>query len=82
MLVIAISCKGKEFMYKASTAHKVSKNSAKIICDICNRCGFMITDPDKETWFIHEIDRYDSAYTYYLLQEFKIRKGIVKEYTF
>lgn len=82
MLVVAVSVKGREFLYNPKTAHKVPKSSAQKICDICNSCKFMIKNPDIETWFIHEIDTYSSAYTYYLLQEFKIRNGSVKEYAY
>lgn len=78
MKVIAISQKGHEFLYSARSAHKVSERSAKTICDICNQMKYQLKED--QTWFIHDVDHYDDAYMYGLLQEFRIRKGIVSEY--
>lgn len=77
MLVIAKAVKGKEFFYKASSARKVSKKSAKVICDICNKYNYQLQAG--EIWHIYEIDKYCNAYDYAQFQQFKIYKGIVKD---
>jgi len=77
MKVIAKSTKGQEFMYNASSAHKVSEMSAKYICKVLNEYKFRISE--NEVWFIHDVDRYDLAYEYAQFQKFTVRNGIVKE---
>lgn len=79
MLVLAISTKGHEFFYDARTAHKVSKAAAEKIRDICNEYKFRLKDG--ETWFLHEVDQYDTAYEYAQFQKFTIRNGIVKAHS-
>lgn len=78
MLILAISVKDREYLYKANTARAVSKNSAQKICDIVNECKYQLKPG--EIWHIHEIDKYDIAYDYAARQEFKIRRGIVSDY--
>lgn len=77
MKVIAKSTKGHEFMYNASSAHKVSDRSAEYICKVLNEYKFRIND--NEVWFVHDVDRYDLAYEYAQYQRFTVRNGIVKE---
>ena len=76
-LCVAKSVKGKEFLYSAKSAHSVPKASSKIICSILNKVKYQLSD--NEVWFIHEIDKYDSAFDYASFQRFSIRNGIVKE---
>ena len=78
MLILAISVKDREYLYKANTAHAVSKNSAQKICDIVNECKYQLKPG--EIWHIHEIDNYCVAYDYAMRQEFKIRRGVVSDY--
>ena len=78
MKVLAISQKGHEFLYNPRTAHEVSERSAKAIMNICNQHSYQLKEG--QTWHIHEIDRYDTAYIYATDQEFRIRKGIVSEH--
>lgn len=78
MLVLAISKKGNEYLYKANTARAVSKASAKKIMDIVNRADYLINN-DFETWYIHEIGKYDRAFDYAQYQKFTIRKGVVTD---
>ena len=80
MFILAKSVKGHEFLYTASTAHEVSKASAKKIESIVNLANYKLKD--NETWFIHEVDKYDTAYDYAQFQKFRIRKGIVYEATY
>lgn len=77
MKVLAISAKGKEFLYNASTAHKVSERSGKVIMDALNEAKYKLKDG--EVWHIHEVDRYDNAYAFASYQEFSIRKGNIYE---
>ena len=75
MLVIAKSVKGKEFLYKAETARKVSARSANTILSVLNEMRWRLKD--NEVWHIHEVDEYDNAYWYAQRQAFTIRKGVV-----
>ena len=75
MLVIAKSVEGKEFLYKAETARKVSARSANTILSVLNDMKWRLSDG--EVWCIHEVDEYDAAYFYAQRQAFTIRKGIV-----
>lgn len=78
MLVLAMSKKGSEFLYNPKTACKVSKASAKTICDIVNKCQFAYSKYPGSVWQIHEVDKYDTAFDYAQYQKFTIRNGIVK----
>lgn len=78
MYILAITTKGKEFVYKANSAHKVSKSSAKKIMDIANKVRYKLSNDD-ECWHMYEVDQYDRAYDYAEMQRFTIYKGIVKE---
>lgn len=82
MKILALTIRGREFMYNPKTAHKVSSNSAETICQIVNRYKFMYNDNPGCTWHIYEVDKYDTAYTYAQYQDFTIRKGVVKARTF
>lgn len=78
MLVLAMSKKDSEYLYIANTACKVSKASAKTICEILNKCQFAYSKYPGSVWYIHEVDKYDTAFDYAQYQKFTIRKGIVK----
>ena len=75
MKVIAKSVKGREFLYKADTARKVSNRSAETILKVLNEMKWRLNDD--EVWYIHEVDEYDNAYYYAQRQAFTIRNGIV-----
>ena len=77
MKIIAKSVKGQEYLYRASTAHKVSNASANIICKALNDIGYKLGAG--EVWHVHEIDEYDAAYEYGLYQAFVRRNGGLKE---
>ena len=81
MLVLAMSAKGHEYMYKASTAHKVSKRSAETIRDIANDCKYLFDRYPDCVWHLHDVDQYDMAYDYAQFQSFTIRNGLVKSRT-
>lgn len=75
MKIIAKSCKGKEFLYNAKSARKVSEKSAEKILNVLNSVKWDLKDD--EIWHIHDVDEYDSAFWYAERQSFTIRKGIV-----
>ena len=77
MKIIAKTIEGKEFIYSATSARKVSERSANKICDIVNQYKFLLDTSKNEKWFIYEIDKYDIAYDYAQVQSFTIRNGIV-----
>jgi len=77
MKVIAISAKGHEFLYKPSTAHKVSERSGRKIMDALNKAGYKLKE--NEVWHMHDVDCYDNAYAYASYQEFTIYKGSIRE---
>ncbi len=73
MKIVAKSIKGKEFMYSAKSAHKVSERSANLICKLLNDINYHLNEG--ETWFIHDVDKYDTAYEYASFQAFTRRNG-------
>ena len=75
MKVIAKSIKGREFLYDASSARKVSERSAEKILKVVNDMRWTLKD--NEVWHIHDVDSYDNAYYYARNQAFTIRNGIV-----
>ena len=79
MFVVAKSVKGHEFMYAPKSAHKVPKTSAKAICKVLNDNNFMLKE--NEVWFVHAVDKYDSASEFADWQKFTIRNGIVRRVT-
>lgn len=77
MKIVAKAMEGKEFLYNAKSAHKVSERSSKIIVDILNNVKYDLKE--NETWFAYDIDEYDvRPYEYALSQRFTIRNGLVK----
>lgn len=77
MKVLAISMKGHEYFFRASTAHKVSERSAKKIMDALNKAKYGLKE--NEVWHLHEVGMYDNAYAYATYQEFRIYKGNIRE---
>ena len=77
MKIIAKTITGKEFMYKPSTARKVSARSAETILKVVNEHKFLLGSAENETWHIYDIDEYDTAYFYASRQAFIIRRGVV-----
>ena len=75
MLVIAKSVKGKEFLYDAASARKVSKASAEKILAVVNEKGWRLAPG--QVWAIHDVGPYDNAYYYAERQSFAIRNGLV-----
>lgn len=80
MYCIAISVKGAEYMYRAKTAHRVSKASGQKIADALNEARYQLKD--NEVWHVHEIDRYDFAYPFADAHAFKVYKGSIRRYTY
>ena len=78
MTVVARSVKGKEFLYSASSAHRVAPKEAQIMADALNRAEYGIT-PD-QVWFVHDVGPCDNAYAYGKMQGFRMLKsGTIKE---
>lgn len=75
MLVIAKSVKGKEYLYNAASARKVSKRSSEAILTVLNQMRWRLEDG--QVWHIHEVDEYSNAYYYAQKQAFTIRNGVV-----
>ena len=78
MYILAMSKKGQEYIYKPSTARKVSAASKEKICNICNEYQFLYTCHPGYIWHVHQVDQYDTAFEYAQFQKFTIRKGVVK----
>ena len=78
MLVIAISIKGQEYLYRPATARRVSQSSADYVCRVANENKYLLKN-DNETWYIHNVDNYDAAAVYASRQAFTVRAGIVSD---
>ena len=78
MKVLAISIRGAEFMYSPKTAHKVSAASAQKIADALNAAGYMLKDNPRGVWYIHDVDKYDTAFDYAAYQSFSVYKGTIR----
>lgn len=72
MKVVARAVKGKEFLYSASSAHRVAENKAQKIADALNRAEWGITP--EQVWFVYDVGMYDNAYAYGEMQGFQMRK--------
>ena len=79
MTILALSVKGKEFMYDPTTARQVSKASAAKIRDVANENKYLFKGRNDVTWYLHDIDKYDQAYIFAETQKFSIYRGIVKD---
>lgn len=77
MKVIAIACEGKEFLYRASTAHKVSKASADIICKALNDIRYKLNPG--EVWHVYDVSGWENAGIYSETQAFRRYKGRLQE---
>lgn len=77
MKVIAIACEGKEFLYRANTAHKVSKASANNICKVLNDARYKLNPG--EIWHVFEVSGWENAGIYAETQSFKMYRGRLQE---
>ena len=76
MIVIAITIKGQEFIYNASTAHKVNEKKADIAIKALNEAGYKIDKNAGEIWHKYNVDKYDRAYDYAQFQRFTVGNKI------
>lgn len=77
MKVVALSVKGQEFLYKASTAHKVAEEKAQKVADALNEVKYKLDG--NYVWYVHDVDQYDDAYYYAEAQRFTYGKnGAIK----
>lgn len=74
MTVIAIACKGQEFFYNASTAHKVNENKADKIVELLNAAGYQLRAG--EIWHKFNVSSYDNAGVYAETQRFTLGKKL------
>ena len=72
MIVVARAIKGKEFLYSASSAHRVKPDNAQKICEALNREQYGITL--EQVWHPFDVGMYDNAYAYGEMQGFQLRK--------
>lgn len=77
MKVITIACEGKEFLYRASTAHKVSNASADIICKALNDIRYKLNPG--EIWHVYDVSGWENAAIYAETQAFRRYKGHLQE---
>lgn len=77
MKVVAIAKKGAEFIYNASTAHKVPEANAQKVCDALNGIGYKLFSPDF-VWHVYDVGPYDNAYYYAEGQRFTYGKTGIK----
>lgn len=77
MTILARSEKGREFFYIPSSAHAVAKKNAAAIRDILNVNNYQLLYG--ETWHVHDVDEYDTAYWHAQYQRFTLRDGVVHD---
>ena len=78
MKALAITRPGQEYLYKASSAHKVSAASANVICAALNDARYGLRDG--EAWHVYDMDLYDAGYDYAMYQQFSRRNGNIYVY--
>lgn len=71
MIVVAKAVKGHEFLYSASSAHRVAPKKAQKIVDALNKCGYALKDG--EVWHTFDVGMYDNAHAYGEMQGFQMR---------
>lgn len=77
MKIVAIAVKGHEYLYKASTAHKVPEKNAQKVADALNEVKYKLTED--RVWHVYDVDMYDNAYYYAEGQRFTCGKnGTIK----
>lgn len=63
MVIVALSKKGRGFLYKPTTAHEVLKKDAERIAQALNtETRFAVLKQQDEEWTVHEVDVYDNAF--------------------
>ena len=72
MIIVARAVKGKEFLYSAASAHRVTEKKAQTIADALNRAQYGITP--EQVWHVFDVGMYDNAYAYGEMQGFQMRK--------
>ena len=74
MVVVAIACKNKEFLYKSNTAHKVNEKKADKIVELLNAAGYQLGAG--EVWHKFNVSSYDNAGVYAECQRFTLGKKL------
>lgn len=77
MKIAAKTREGTEFLYSASSAHKVSERSAARIVDALNEHRHQLKPGEK--WHVYDVDQYSNAYQIAQYQQFTIRNGYLYE---
>lgn len=74
MVVVAIACKGNEFLYKSNTAHKVNEKKADKIVELLNAASYQLRAG--EIWHKYNVSSYDNAGVYAECQRFTLGKKL------
>lgn len=77
MKIAAKTREGAEFMYSASSAHKISERSAARIVEALNANKYQLRPGEK--WHVYNIDEYSAAYIVAQCHQFTIRNGYLCE---
>ena len=71
MVIVALSKKGRGFLYKPTTAHEVLKKDAERIAQALNtEARFAVLKQPDEEWTVHEVDVYDTAFGHAIRQRY------------
>ena len=74
MKILAKSIKGKEFIYDASTAGRVSARNAQKVCDIVNNYKSILGCSEDEVYHVYDVYECDNAYYYAMNRRFILHK--------
>lgn len=75
MKIVAVAPVGREYLYRASTAHAVPVSSAEKIRSALNAALYNLRDG--ETWHLYDVGPYDDAAVYANYQRCSVRSGRV-----
>ncbi len=73
MKILAKTIAGNEFIYSASSAHKVNAKNAEKIASCLNQVGFLLKGD--EIWHVYEVEDWENAYLYAETQSFYFTKS-------
>lgn len=77
MKIAAKTREGTEFLYSASSAHRISERSAARIVEALNENRYQLRPGEK--WHVYNVDQYDGAYQIAQYQQFSIHNGYLYE---
>lgn len=77
MKMIAKAIEGKEYLYIAKTAHKVSARSADRICEALNQQRYQLSEG--QIWHVYDMGDYEKEHTAAGYLSFCIKNGYLCE---